>query len=214
MSQNRETATDRLVSIIQLIQLGRRTGILTARRGEGAAREEGSITFSKGQVTRASVGRRTGADALNVLTTWGNCRFIFLSSEEADTGPFLQISPPPERTSNTGPIPRQLPPSPAPGRVTGPLASNNGFSKAQQNGHTSAIPLAPYRIRPLTTSLHTIENLGLSRYHKRLLILIDGQRSVAELARLMGKSEREIVQLLQDLERTSTIQVPGRGRFP
>lgn len=213
MSQNRETATDRLVSIIQLIQLGRRTGIMTARRGEGVTLEEGSITFSKGQVTRASVGRHTGAEALNVLTTWGNCRFNFLSSDETENGLFLQMSPPPERTGNTGPMSRQLPPLPIDKRGT-ESPSTNGTSRNQYNGSTNAVPQAPYRIRPLDTTLHMIENLGLSRSHRRLLLLIDGQRPVAELARLMGKSERDIAQLLQDLEQAAAIQVPGHRQFP
>lgn len=213
MSQIRETATDRLVSIIQLIQLGRRTGILTARRGDGMTLEEGSISFSKGQVTRASIGRHTGAEALNVLTAWGNCRFLFLSSDETDTGPFLPLTPPPERTSNTGPIPRQLPPSPDPARSTGPIGAS-GTVRERYNGYASATSQAPYHIRPLDTTLRMIENLHLSRAHRQLLLLIDGHRTVAELARLMSKSEQDITNLLQDLEQMSAIHVPKRGPFP
>jgi hypothetical protein len=196
MSQIRETATDRLVSIIQLIQFGKRTGVLTARRGEGVALEEGSITFSKGQVTRASIGRHTGAEALNMLTTWGNCRFLFLSSDETETGPFLQLSPSLDPARNTGPL------------------DANGTVRERYNGYASATPQAPYRIRPLDTALRMIENLHLSRAHRQLLLLIDGHRTVTELARLMSKSEQDITKLLQDLEQASAIQAPKRDPFP
>ncbi len=94
MSQQRETATDRLVSIIQVIQLGRKTGLLTARRGDGITQEEGTITFIKGQITQTTVGRRKGSEALNWLTTWGNCRFTFVSSDLSETSPSLApVSP-------------------------------------------------------------------------------------------------------------------------
>jgi len=214
MSQNRETATDRLVSIIQLIQLGRRTGTLTVRRGEGIAQEQGSITFLKGQGTQASTGRRSGAEALNTLSTWGNCRFLFISAEEADNTPFSPLPAfPAQRTGTTGPIPRQAPLPPFPGRAT-ELPASNSNGKMPQNGFAHAIPGVPFRIRPLDMALRMIENLGLSRAHRRLLILIDGQRSAAELGRLVGKSEREIVELLQDLEQAAVIRLPGPSPTP
>src|SRR5260370_19887393 len=84
-----DTATDRLISIIQLIQLGKRTGVLTVKRGEGNALEEGMITFTNGQVIQAQTGRYNGSEAMNRLSAWGACRFIFASSDtpEEDTLP-------------------------------------------------------------------------------------------------------------------------------
>jgi len=78
MTQRQEATTDRLVNVIQSIQLGRRTGTLMARRGVGVTLEEGIVTFVNGRVTEARVGRRGGSLALNWLSTWGYCRYTFV----------------------------------------------------------------------------------------------------------------------------------------
>ncbi|TMC61826.1 MAG: DUF4388 domain-containing protein, partial [Chloroflexota bacterium] len=49
MPHQRETATDRLSNVIQVIQLGKKSGLLTVERGEGITFEEGAITFVNGQ---------------------------------------------------------------------------------------------------------------------------------------------------------------------
>lgn len=214
MSQNRETATDKLASIIQLIQLGRRSGTLTARRGEGITQEQGSITFLKGQITEASFGRHSGAEALNTLSAWGVCRFVFVSGEEADS---LPLSPlpvaSPERTGDTGSLPRQTSLSSYPGPITA-LPASNGHSHIAQNGFSGAFPGIPYRLHPLDSALRMIENLGLSRAHRRLLLLIDGQRSMAELERLTGKTGQEVAELLRDLKQAGVIRNPGSQSSP
>lgn len=228
MSQQRETATDRLVSIIQLIQLGRRTGLLTARRGDGITLEEGTIVFTKGQVTQAAVGRRSGSEALNWLTTWGNCRFTFVAADpaEADT-PLMPLSSRlPENGGNgTDPRLRQLPnrqsgPLPANGnsRQSGPLpAGSTGNSDGISRFTPPTLPVAPssppIRTRQIDSALKVIENMGLSRAHRRLLLLIDGQRTAIELVRLMGRDENEVYSLLRDLEQATVIQLPGAPPF-
>ncbi|HVB26016.1 MAG TPA: DUF4388 domain-containing protein [Ktedonobacteraceae bacterium] len=212
MSQQRETVTDRLVSIIQIIQLGRKTGLLTARRGEGITQEMGTITFLKGQITQTGVGRRRGAEALNWLTTWGNCRFTFVSSDTSDTSSLSPISSiaPESATKDTDPRLRSQ--QPFVHNQTGPLPPGESNRGEPQNPNTplptSAIAAAPFRTRQIDSALRAIENMGLSRTHRRLLLLIDGQRSIPELVRLMGRSEQEVASLLHDLEQATVIQIP------
>ncbi len=209
MSQQ-ETVTNRLVSVIQAIQLGRRTGLLTAKRGEGIILEEGTITFVKGQVTQANVGRRSGSEALNWLTTWGSCRFAFVPADTSEAAvPLTPIPSTPSserRTINTEPYPGQrLPPF---GRQTEPLrpGGREATEVRQYSGSTTA-PVVPSHTRQLDSSLRIIERMGLSRTHRRLFLLIDGHRPTAELARLMGRSEDEVRELLSDLERATVIQI-------
>lgn len=220
MSQQRETATDRLVSIIQLLQLGKRTGLLTARRGEGMAQEEGTISFVKGQVTQASVGRRNGSEALNALTTWGSCRFTFDSSEDTANQPTLpsipRITPPGDITRDVGARIQ----SPTLGsKRTEPLTIRDTSGvRAYPNLTNGTTPtpttIAPYRVQQIDSALHTIENMGLSRAHRRIFLLIDGQRTTTELVRLMGRSASEVHRLLNDLEQATVIQMPGPGLPP
>lgn len=212
MSQQRETATDRLVSIIQLIQLGRKTGALTAKRGDGITQEEGTITFIKGQITQTSIGRRKGSEALNWLTTWGNCRFTFVSSDPADTSSITPIPPEVQAHGTRDTDPRLRQHRPLGSNQTGPLSTEESNRNRQLNPDTpvppSAITAAPFRTRQIDSALQVIENMGLSRTHRRLLLLIDGQRSIPELVRLMARSELEVTSLLHALEQATVIQIP------
>jgi hypothetical protein len=48
--------------------------------------------------------------------------------------------------------------------------------------------------------------MGLSRVHWHLFLLVDGQRSVSQLARLLGHSMQQTSALLFELERAHLIQ--------
>lgn len=77
-----EQQAGRAIDVIRTVQLQRRTGKLTMRRGSGITAEEGWIQFELGQITSAAAGRRRDADARNWLSTWGACRYLF-----EETGP-------------------------------------------------------------------------------------------------------------------------------
>ena len=80
----------------------------------------------------------------------------------------------------------------------------------QQNGfherRNSARPSLPLRLPRGEEALQYPENIPLPRIHRRLLLLIDGRRSVSELARLMTRDANEVHKLLNDLERAGLIQ--------
>jgi predicted transcriptional regulator len=79
------------------------------------------------------------------------------------------------------------------------------------NGHTPTtgglppISNAPYRIQQAGAVFSLMESMNLSRLHRRLFLLIDGQRSVPELANLTGRRVDEIMALLDDLQRLGLI---------
>ena len=149
MSHRRGTTTDNLLNVIQVIQLGRKTGFLMVDRGEGTAREEGEIAFVSGQIVEANSGSLVGQQALDWLKTWGVCRFLFVAS------PFST---------------------------------------------------APQRIQQNETGIQILNYHKLSRLHLHLFLLIDGQRNIGELARLIGKKPEEVEKLLADLETIGIIQ--------
>ncbi len=181
--QQRETTTDRLADIIDVIRVGRRTGTLTVERGENLTFEEGMIVFAYGQVTRSVVGSRIGPEALRWLSTWGTCRFRFTFSDTNSV---------PYPDSGSSPSSRQT------ARL--PEYEKNGSSS---NGESQRAPIPmpgiPYRTKHIDSVLPHMEPMGLSRIHKRLFLLIDGQRTIPEIARLMGKSAEEIQEHLNDL---------------
>lgn len=71
-------STSRLGNVIQLIALGKQTGVLKAIRGLGSTREQGEIHFVNGQPTFAGLGQMIGNAALTVMQNWGECQYIFL----------------------------------------------------------------------------------------------------------------------------------------
>lgn len=200
MPPQRETTTDRLADVIEVAQLGRKTGLLTVERGNGITFEEGSITFVEGQVTEASAGGRNGFEALNWLNTWGACRFAFVPSAIAwDSNHHIPI--PAGSPVDTGSYLWTQ------ATTTGGQAS--WLAKGSRNGEETryaTTPAAPNRTKQLDQALRLIEGTGLSRTHRRLFLLIDGQRTAVELGRLLGRDQRDVYGLLYDLERVGVIQ--------
>ncbi len=183
--QQRETITERLADVIKVIQLGRKTGTLTVERGQNATFEEGIVTFVHGQVTHASVGSRSGQEALSRLQTWQHCMFAFL-----------------EPTNDTPASPFQRPNSPYTSYV-----SNQGIRTSPERANTFASTnRAPCHTRPVEEALLLLGSTGLSRTHRRILLLIDGRREVSEIARLVGRNVEEVSQQLQELEQAGFIR--------
>jgi hypothetical protein len=149
MPHGRGTTTDNLLNIIQVIQLGRKTGSLVAERGGGVTREEGELVFISGQIIEAYSGNLMGQQALAWLKTWRACRFFFVAS---------------------------------------PFSTR------------------PLRIYNNDTGIQILNRKKLSRLHLHLFLLIDGQRNVVELARLIGKRPEEVQKLLIDLEAVGIIR--------
>lgn len=199
----RGTATDKLVDVIQMLQMSRKTGILHVNRdASDNTVEQGAVMLQNGQIMDASLGPYRGAEAFQRLQGWASCYFVFQASAQPPQGA-RQISPslPPTQMS---PVNR----NPASGfGNTGPLP-NRGF------GNTGPLPIrgpggarnVPSRTREVSAILPHFNRLGLTRLHRQLFLLIDGQRSVPELILLVGHRTDEVDTLLDDLERAGLIR--------
>ncbi|HLZ56652.1 MAG TPA: DUF4388 domain-containing protein [Ktedonosporobacter sp.] len=198
MSQRRGTITNQLANIIQVIQLGKKTGVLTVERGDGADRVLGEIHFTHGQITQAYSGSLAGQQAFNWLSTWGECRFTFIPLTNGST----PQTPPPSLPS-TQPLQQAHPYPPV---APGPPYNGQAHTTGRLTGNFPTTSAHPRRIRLGDETLRLLEHAGLSRLHRHLFLLIDGQRSRAELVRLIGRRQDEVQLLLDDLERIGVIQ--------
>lgn len=187
MAQQREATTDRLIGIIASLKMERKSGQLRVRRGEGLTSEEGILTFLRGQITRASVGRRNGADALNWLSTWGQAHYTFLPSILNDEAPAARSTSP--SSSLNGIVTYSDMPT---ARV-----NTDELEPERLSGINEEVPCSCVELSAATTR---IEHAGLTRAHWRLYLLINGRRSVRELAPLLGKTPEEARSMLNDLE--------------
>lgn len=215
MSQQPKTETDRLANVIQVLQLGQKTGRLVVERNEGPLFEQGIILFLNGQVIQASVNQQQGPDVLAWLKSWGACRFTFTPGQHPGTTTQIPMTqPPPSTTGGSGfyrIIDRHSQTTPS----TGPIYSQQDISARTTGTLGSAGPprvptawlVTPYRTRHMEDGMHLIEQMGLSRTHRRLFLLIDGGRTVKELIRLMAHDPQDVLRLLQDLERAGVIQL-------
>jgi hypothetical protein len=209
MPQQPTTLTDRLANVIQVIQLGRKTGTLTVERNSDTSMERGTIYFVNGLMTQASAHQLSGLAAFQWLNTWSFCRFTFTPSDSAITTkklPSLRPDqlPAPEHESfhDTDPT-LQIQ-----AQVKGYSGSGTEDNQYRQNDlslRKESVRI-PRQLRSLEDAVQRIERMKLSRAHRRLFLLIDGHRNTADLARLMGRRQVEVVALLQDLERADVVK--------
>jgi hypothetical protein len=227
MAKARDTSTDRLSNVIEVVELGRRTGLLGAERGSGASFEEGEIYFVGGQAIYAVVAHLRGREALAALGQWGSCRFSFdteaprpapnLAPVTAPVGGFPQrgmVSPQrgalPQRGmpsgfgwSTPGGVPAQ-PPSPS-ASEPGPSSGVWGSSWPSVGPGTGPLARKPRRSPDVRDLMAVVSNYHLSRSHRTILLLADGSHNVLDLARLASKSVDEVTQLLAELEARALI---------
>lgn len=234
MSQQLGAYANQLLDVIQRIQMQRGTGVLRARRGNEVTGEEGEITFVKGQVTDAHTGRRTGSEAVNWMSSWGNCWVTYLSNDPALPPEKLlyTASWPPERQSARSP---GMPQSdiataiPEPGsfqpstdeQVISPLRKprmssppNPMENPSTPRGIYTPVPPATPSIEKIIPimgirmdmALSALDTARLTRPHRQIVLLIDGKRRVEDLARLTQRKPEEIYKMLQDLERIHLVQ--------
>jgi Domain of unknown function (DUF4388) len=208
MPYQRETATDRLSNVIQVIQLGRKSGLLTVERGTGSTFEEGTITFVNGEATDAQVGKYTAKEAFYWLNSWGPSRFAFIPAAPAERPSTARSAITGKLSDTTARLPAQMPVRR--GQLQPTKYRSEGGAVSRLREHSPARPeiwAVPYRTRQVEEALHLIDQMGLSRVHWRLFLLIDGYRSTQELVRLLGREQGEVQRLLNDLEQAGVIQL-------
>ena len=224
MPKGRDTYTDRLSNVIEVAELGRRTGLLTAERGTPSYAEEGEVFFVGGRAIYAAAGHLRGREALSALNQWGSCRFAFITDAPAppaniqpNTGPtsgtFERASATPPRTPTPG-WGAPAPSNSAAGAWDHPSAStprgqpaveqfgSSGAWGGSQPGGASAGPLGrrPRRSPDVRDLMTVVTSHNLSRSHRTILLLADGSHNVLDLARLASKPVDDVTQMLAELE--------------
>lgn len=182
----RETLTDNLADIIQILHLGYRSGTLTVERTVGQTIEEGYIVLVNGQVVDARANQYNGSRAFNYLTTWRSCRFSFIEAGDAGS----------EISQGRSQLPS--------GTTTRPLSQR---LQSTTDAHNMVRPSSfPKRLQAGEAALANPQTSQLERAYRRLLLLVNGQRSLRELARLMARDPEEVQVMLDALEHAGLIQ--------
>src|SRR6266581_6831231 len=169
MTQRRVTATNQPSTVIDVLQLGKKTGILTVERGEGESYEEGRMAFVHGQVVQAVINPYVGRDAATKLFSWQACRFSFVPMlpEQAVQGMY-----PAQHTQTEVKVVIE--------NTQEPLYKVQQADAASQDNLSDQPSVTAYFKESMDETLHTMGQRGLSRTHRRLFLLIDGRRTIRE----------------------------------
>lgn len=214
MAEQRYTETEQLSDVIDVIQLGRKTGSLMVTRGEGGNQETGVVVFLHGQPIQANVGQRTPTESLKWLATWTTCHFVFVPGTPGQpTLPMSTTSQVSPTTTNPS-LPANLSlPSPAwhdegkqQNRGMGNTTSPGRMPPPQPRAYSPLLAV-PHRLWPVNEALYAMDQRGFSRNHRRLLLLLDGRRTVKDLSLLMGRSSEEVYILLEQMEKAGFVQL-------
>lgn len=186
-------ATGQFSAVVDALQLGEKTGILTVEREEGGSLEVGTIMFVNGSAVDATLGAFQGREAATRLFSWQECRFSFtaLSPEQIMAG--------------QGICPVPAPAEARPEKSHPAREFHQGEPGGQDASKRWPFPTTE-ALEALDTVLLEMDRRGFTRMHRRLFLLIDGKRSIHELALLVGRTPDEIIPLLADLERAGFIQ--------
>jgi len=200
MELQRETTTDCLADIIHIIYLGGKSGTLTVERMQGKMVEEGFILFAAGKITEAKVGQQSDLAAFNYLNTWKTCRFSFI--DQVLNGHSSLAPPLPVPLSR-----RTIPPvNRLDTKARSPAARATPNSQGSNYEGSLALSARPFRLHLGEIAVQHPETVRLARMQRRLLLLVNGQRSISELARLTMRSPEETMALLSELWRGGFIQ--------
>ena len=215
MTKGRDNAAESMKDVFALIRSRRQSGVLSVERFENGVFEEGEIHFQAGKPVQGFSGKLTGDAAMNHLMSWRRVYFAFLatppsspSSHTKDTphhsqssanvphsGSFTQTHSGPLHSPVTGPLSGDARnPLPIPERTTGPLARQNGYEPAA---------LIPHKV----SRQQDVMSLSLTRPQRSVYLLIDGHRSVADIARFTGKGIPEVMQIILDLRARNLVNM-------
>ncbi len=109
----------------------------------------------------------------------------------------------PEKAPSTPPLP--IPKTPFPAAY--PLNPPTPIPPIPGQQIEMTRPRAPFRLLNGSEAVNYMERFGLSRLHRHVFFLLDGQRTVVDVVRLTGRSFYEIQRILADLERLGLIRM-------
>ncbi|MGH2478744.1 MAG: DUF4388 domain-containing protein [Ktedonobacteraceae bacterium] len=205
MTKGRDIAAESIGDLLEVARLQRRNGMLRAECSQRGYLEEGEIYLQGGEPIYAYTDMLTGTEALHYLLSWRNIYFAFVSSVPQPPANIVASV----RTNRVS-APTQVPTTPAPPmRVPAPQGPR--WSLAGERTATMTPPkytstpgmawLVPQKARPRQDAL----TQPLSRRQRVIYFLIDGQRTIGDLARTTGKTVTDVELILGELREQGLI---------
>jgi Domain of unknown function (DUF4388) len=193
-----------LHDVLELARTRRQNGMMTIEHSQGGKVEEGVVFFQTGQPIHARVGRLVGQDALNWLMKWRNISYTPGIEESLQSFATTTVNNRNSATSTPSPT-QNLPLNGMP--PTGPVSAQiqvNGKDPPLSNTSTPGIEWLVPQKRGIEREVLA---LPLTRRQRFIYFLVDGRRTVADLARCTAKNTQEIELILSELQEQGLVAV-------
>ncbi len=185
MVMTHAVSTERLVNVLQNIALSQQTGRLSIERVGTWGRATGEIFFENGDTVFARSGQTIGEYALSAMLDWNEVYTSFDEGAAApdETGKHSIVV---RRSINTGPL------LPIEMEMTRPMPLIKKSVQAAVEAKIDGDIV--YCLRP-AVSAQKIVSL-LERRERVVVLLLNGKRSLREIARLIHRSEYDVARVL------------------
>lgn len=209
MTKGRDNLAETLNDVLEPIRLKRQTGLLSIECLREGRYEEGEIYVQAGQPVFAQAGQLSGQEALMRMLSWRHIQFAFLpdvarsaaytfsaaKTNGSAASPAVRTLTAPRFPTVNGSGPSQA------GERGGPLSTQNAI---ELPGSTPGLEwIVPRKVG----AERDVMGLPLTRPQRSVYLLVDGRRSVADLARCTRKSMQEIDRLLSELRERGLIAI-------
>lgn len=196
------TFTQHVTNVLRNIAHKRRTGLLRVEHVRVQAVEKGEICFEGGKVVHARVGQQVGERALLRIVNWDQVFFAFL---EGGQPPRRNGGSPGQSSSSV----RLLPAVQREERRTLPVelpavvqADSSSIEKAANLG-----VYAVFHVQPAAATKQVMSRM--ERQDRIIFMLLDGKRTVRDLAKLIHRSELAVASVLARLLKNGYIECAG-----
>ena len=188
---------ENFAQILDIARSRRQNGMMLIEHSQGGKIEEGEVLFQTGQPIHARVGRLNGQDALNWILRWYHITYTIATEEPLQA---VATTIPAQRNYASSARSNAHP-------TTGPIISQTQANRSvsvTSNGSMLGIEwLVPHK-RGIEREVLA---LPLTRPQRFIYFLVDGHRTVADLARCIGKDTREIEFILSELQAQGLVTV-------
>jgi hypothetical protein len=205
MTRDRDNVAESLGDLLEPIRSRRSSGLLSLERLENGRFEEGEVYFHLGQPTYARTGNVVGQEAFNRLLGWRRFYFNFSTNASpahlAPTAPVARSLPPQTEALQPASDASSAPQKPATISPANLRVLGSGELELLRSSLRDAldIPGIELLVPHKSSADRNVLSLPLTRPQRSLYLLIDGRRTIADLARTMRKGIQEIERLLSEL---------------
>ena len=212
MTKDKYIAAESISSLLEGLHKQQRSGMLRAKYSQGGHIEEGEIYVYSGQPIYAHAGGGLGLEAFKYLLSWRNISFSF---EINASRPKVNL-PSSAYLGNTRALdttvqfpPHVQMPMPTPQRFPttdelrwNAMAGRSDFASST-SGPLGMDRLVPQKVGPNRDDLV----LSLSRRERHIYFMVDGRRTVSDLARCINKTVPEVELILSELQKHDLVAI-------